>query len=348
MSPLRLIRLAASVWHQRWGALIAAIVTVIAASGGEPSAQGNAQGVNAQPNPYQLVEHFFKFPEGRKVGSTYGIEIDRDGSSIWVFERCGAATCAASNVAPILKFDSSGNVVKNFGAGMFIFPHGIHIDKDGNLWVTDGQGAQGKGQQVLKFSPDGKLLMTLGTAGVAGNGPETFNQPSDVLVAPNGEVFVADGHGGDTNARIVKFSKDGKFIKAWGKKGPGPGEFDTPHALVMDSRGRLFVADRGNSRIQIFDQDGKFLEEWKQFGRPSGLSMNKNDMLYAADSQSDEKTNPGWKRGIRIGSAKDGKVTAFIMDPDPNGSQEGVAVDAQGNVYGSLTGGMALKKYVRK
>jgi sugar lactone lactonase YvrE len=107
------------------------------------------------------------------------------------------------------------------------------------------------------------------------------------------------------------------------------------------------VADRGNSRIQIFDQDGKFLEEWKQFGRPSGIYIDKNDTLYAADSESDEKRNPGWKRGIRIGSAKDGKVEAFILDPDPNGSQEGVAADAKGNVYGSLTGGMALKKYVK-
>jgi sugar lactone lactonase YvrE len=222
------------------------------------------------------------------------------------------------------------------------------VDREGNIWVTDGRGKDGKGQQVFKLGPDGKVLMTLGKAGVASDGPDTFNQPSDVAIAPNGDIFVADGHGGDSNARIVKFSKGGKFIKTWGRKGSAPGEFDTPHNLAFDSQGRLFVADRGNSRIQIFDQDGKFLHEWKQFGRPSGIYIDRNDTLYAADSESDEKRNPGWKRGIRIGSARDGSVTAFILDPDPNGSQEGVVADTKGNVYGSLTGGMALKKYAKK
>ena len=324
---------------------LAAVVAAIALSGG--AAYVRAQAPNSQPNPYLTAENFFRLPEGRKIGSTAGIDIDRDGSSIWVFERCGAATCEGSTLAPLLKFDSSGKVVKSLGAGMFLYPHGIHVDREGNIWVTDGRGNNGKGQQVFKLSPDGKVLMTLGTAGVAGEGPDTFNQPSDIAVATNGDIFVADGHGGNTNARIVKFTKDGKFIKTWGKKGPGPGEFDTPHNLAFDSRGRLFVADRGNSRIQIFDQDGKFLAEWKQFGRPSGIYIDKNDTLYAADSESDETRNPGWKRGIRIGSAKDGQVEAFILDPDPNGSQEGVAADARGNVYGSLTGGMALKRYVK-
>jgi sugar lactone lactonase YvrE len=227
------------------------------------------------------------------------------------------------------------------------------VDPDGNVWVTDGEGPDGKdpnrngkGHQLFKFSPDGKVLMTLGKAGITGDGPDTFNQPSAVVVAPSGDIFVADGHGGNSNARIVKFSKEGKFIKAWGKKGTGPGEFDSPHVLAMDSRGRLFVGDRGNNRIQIFDQDGKFLEEWKQFGRPSGLFIDRNDILYLSDSQSDEKTNPGFPKGIRIGSVKDGKVTAFIPDLDPAPSQEGIVADAKGNMYTSLTGGMALKKYV--
>ena len=213
--------------------------------------------------------------------------------------------------------------------------------------MTDGQGKGAKGHQVVEFGPDGKVLMTLGTAGLAGDGPETFNQPSDVYVAPNGDVFVADGHGGNSNARIVKFSKEGRFIKAWGKKGSGPGEFDAPHSLAMDSIGRLFVADRGNSRIQIFDQGGSLLGEWRQFGRPSGLYIDRNDILYAADTQSDEKTNPGYKRGIRIGSVKDGRVTALVSDPDPDGTGEGVAADADGNVFGALTAKQALKKYVK-
>ena len=308
----------------------------------------------AQQNPYRTIENHFTLPEGRKVGSTAGITIDRDGSSVWVFDRCGGDNCVGSNVAPVLKFDASGKLLKSFGAGMFIRPHGIHMDREGNVWVTDGEGPDGKdarrngkGHQVFKFSPDGTVLMTLGKAGVTGDGPDAFNMPSAVLIAPNGDIFIGDGHGGTSNARVLKFSKDGRFITAWGKRGTGPGDFETPHALAMDSRGRLFVGDRGNNRIQIFDQDGTYLEEWKQFGRPSGVFIDRNDILYVADHTSDQKTNPGFTKGIRIGSARDGKVASVIPDPDPAGTQEGVVADAQGNIYGSLTGGMALKKYAR-
>jgi sugar lactone lactonase YvrE len=191
------------------------------------------------------------------------------------------------------------------------------------------------------------VLMTLGKPGVAGNGHDTFNAPSDVLIAPNGDIFVADGHGGDTNARVVKFAKDGTFIKEWGKKGTGPGEFGLPHGLAMDSAGRLFVADRENNRVQIFDQDGKFLAEWKQFGRPSGVFIDKNDVLYVADSQSSEKTNPGFQQGVRIGSAKDGKVAAFIPETKEVGALEGVAADDRGIVYAGYTGSMNLRRFVR-
>jgi hypothetical protein len=188
---------------------------------------------------------------------------------------------------------------------------------------------------VIKFSPDGKVLMTLGKAGVSGAEPDTFNGPCDVAIAPNGDIFVADGHGGDTKPRVVKFSKDGKYIKEWGKKGSGSGEFDTLHSMAMDSKGRLLIADRGNSRIQIFDQDGRFIAEWKQFGRPSCIYITRNDTLYSVDSQSDEKTNPGVKRRIRIGSAKDGIVKIFIpdMSADPTiALAEGVSADAKGDI----------------
>jgi sugar lactone lactonase YvrE len=226
---------------------------------------------------------------------------------------------------------------------MFVYPHGISVDQDGNVWVTDAGSSDGKGQQVFKFSPTGKVLMTLGKAGIAGDGPDTFNRPSAVAIAPNGDIFVADGHGGDSNARIVKFSKTGKFIKAWGKKGSAPGEFQTPHSLAFDSQGRLFVGDRENNRIQIFDQDGKFLEEWKQFGRPSGVYIDKNDVIYVTDGESNMTWNPGFKRGIRVGSAKEGSVTAFIPDPEPDPDHtdyswaEGVAADGKGNIYSAET-----------
>jgi streptogramin lyase len=308
---------------------------------------------NSQPNPYGTVETWGKLPEGRTWGSTSAVDIAPDGS-IWVAERCGANTCAGSNLAPILRFDSSGKLLKSFGEGLFVFPHGIFVDHEGNVWITDAQGKDGKGHQVFKFSPEGKILLTLGKAGVAGDGPDTFNQPSDVVVARNGDIFVADGHGGNSNARIVKFSKDGKFIKAWGKKGNGPGEFDTPHAIALDSKGRLFVGDRANNRVQIFDQDGKFIAEWKQFGRPSGVFIDKHDVLYVADSESRAENHPGWKRGIRVGSATDGVVTAFIPDtePDPDhkptSAAEGVAADASGAVYGAEVGPKDVKKYLKK
>jgi DNA-binding beta-propeller fold protein YncE len=171
------------------------------------------------------------------------------------------------------------------------------------------------------------------------------------VVAPTGEIFVADGHGGETNARVVKFSSDGKFITSWGKKGTAPSEFDTPHAIALDSTGRLFVGDRSNSRIQIFDQDGKFLTQWKQFGRPSGIFIDAKDTIYVTDSQSDEKVNPGVKQGIRIGSTKDGVVKMFIpaLGPDtkPTSVTEGVSADPAGNVYGAETSSKNLRKYVK-
>ncbi|HLH00135.1 MAG TPA: peptidyl-alpha-hydroxyglycine alpha-amidating lyase family protein [Bryobacteraceae bacterium] len=324
-------------------ALAASAITLAFGASNEP---------NSQPNPYRTIENWAKLPEGRTWGSAAGVAVDSH-DHIWVAERCGANSCAGSDLAPILEFDSSGKLLKSFGAGMFVFPHGIYVDKDNDIWVTDGQGKNGKGQQVFKFSPDGKVLMTLGKAGVAGDGEDTFNQPSAVIVAPNGDIFVADGHGQNSNARIVKFTKDGKFIKAFGKKGSGPGEFNVPHCLAFDSGGRLFACDRGNNRIQIFDQDGNFIDQWSQFSRPSGIFIDKHDMIYVADSESQPSNHPGgWKRGMRIGSVKDGSVMAFIPDPQENpqgtSAAEGVAVDSKGVIYGAEVGPKDLKKYVKK
>jgi sugar lactone lactonase YvrE len=306
---------------------------------------------NSAPQSYKLDEGWAKLPEGRKFGAVFGLSIDRDGKSLWAFDRCETTNfCADSNLNPIFKFDQNGKVVANFGAGIFAAPHGLYVDKDDNVWATDFQAKNGKGHTVTKFSPDGKVLMTLGKAGMAGNNEshDLLNAPSNTLVAPNGDIFVADGHGGDTNARIVKFSADGKFIKAWGTKGTAPGQFDTPHMLAMDSAGRLFVADRVNNRIQIFDQDGQFLDEWKQFGRPSSVYINKDDTIYVSDSQSTDKTNPGFQQGIRIGNVKEKRVTAFIPETNELGALEGVAADAAGNIYGGYTNTKNLRRWSKK
>ncbi len=313
---------------------------------------------NGAPNPYQTIEGWAKLPEGRVWGATSAVYPANDGRHIWIAERCGTNLCAGSDLDPVMLFDPDGNVVKSFGSGMIVWPHGIFVDVDDNVWIADAVGyapvPEGVGHTVMKFSRDGELLMRLGKEGVAGSGKDTFTKPSDVLVAPNGDIFVADGHDAGGNNRIVKFSKDGVYLTEWGTTGSGVGEFQDPHALAMDSEGRLFVGDRGNSRIQIFDQDGNHLETWTQFGRPSGLYIDDNDVLYSADSESNARRNRGWKRGIRIGSAKDGFVTAFIPDPEPDqdnsgtSGAEGVAVDAAGNIYGAEVGPRAVKKYVRR
>jgi sugar lactone lactonase YvrE len=329
---------------------------------------------NDLPNPSQPGVDFGQLPAGRKWGSTASVTTGPDGT-IWVTDRCGntgagGTTCggASAHIDPIFQFDPSGKLLRMFGAGMFVSPHKLTVDKDGNLWMADN-GAH----QVLELSSEGKILLMLGKKGVAGSGPDEFDAPTEVAIAPNGDIFVGDGHtGGGTaigNARIVKFNKDGKFIKTWGKKGMGPGEFDVVHTLAFDSRGRLFVGDRQNNRIQIFDQDGHFIGQWFQFGRPSGIYIDKSsDTMYVADSESrDARTNtgqfalpqtgygynPGARRGIRIGSARDGSVRFFIPDPCPypyaagSSFAEGVTVDRQGNVYGADFL-MDVRKFVKR
>ena len=359
---------------------------------------------NSYPNPFTTVPDYFKMPAGRKWGSTAAVDIDKDGKTVWILDRCGANSCydaaagKMSDLDPVLHFDESGKLIKSFGAGLIVFPHGIAVDPEGNVWVTDGNdnrpgqgrgaapapvattgtaaagatpagGGAGrgpigkaagatKGHQVFKFSPDGKLLLTLGTPGGAAD-PEMFYQPNDVLVAPSGDVFVATVHGAG-GGWIYKFDKSGKFLSKFGRaqggSEPARGELNQPHTLAMDSRGRLFVGSRSCNCVQIFDQSGKFIDQWSQFSRPSGVFVDKDDNLYVADSESGPSNNTthpgGWQRGIRIGSAKDGKVKYFIPDPDllktGTSSAEGVAVDARGVIYGAEVGQMAVKRYVKQ
>ena len=310
---------------------------------------------NDLPQPYRTTRDWGELPAGVRWAAVTAIEPAPDGT-IYVVHRCFENSCAGRPEAPILKYDSRGKLLASWGQGMFVFPHGATVDRDGNLWVTDARGENGIGHQVFKFSPQGKVLMTLGQKGVSGSGPELFDQPTDVLVAPSGDIFVTDSHRNGRNNRVVRFTRDGRFIKEWGTKGSGPGQISEPHTIAMDSRGRLFVGDRENNRIQIFDQDGRYLTEWRQFGRPSGIAITGDDTIYVTDSESGPDTGahelPGIKKGIRIGNAKDGTVTAFIEDmestvPDHSGA-EGVGVDAQGNVYGGVVRRRMLERHVRQ
>jgi len=309
--------------------------------------------VNDRPNPYRRDANWAQLPAGLKWGAVIGAEQAPNGD-IYVVHRCFENSCAGRTEPPIFRFDRSGKAIKSWGGGAFIFPHGFHVDAQGNVWVTDAQGKDGKGHQAFKYSADGAALMTIGAAGVEGDGAQKrLSQPTDVVTAPNGDIFITEGHViGAGVQRVSKWAKDGTFIKAWGKLGSGPGDFNVPHTIALDSRGRLFVGDRHNNRIQIFDQDGKFLDEWTQFGRPSGIAITKDDTIYVADSESWGPDEPGWKKGIRIGSAKDGSVKFFIEDiestTEEHSGAEGVGVDREGNVYGSVVRRMMLEKHTLK
>ena len=327
---------------------------------------GNPISGEGLPNPAPVVtQNWGQLPAGRNWGSTAGIDIDPNDGHIWAYERCGAGTfgggtpinCDTNPVDPIFKFDrNTGEVLANFGGGIMMTPHGIHAAEDGSVWVTDfATNADGtKGQQVHKFSPEGDLLMSLGTAGSAGSGPNQFNQPNDVIVGPDGSIYVSDGHNGQgmtsnqameegraagNTARIIKFSPEGRRIKEWGSIGVRHGEFRTPHAMEFDSQGRLWVADRGNHRLEIFDQDGNYLESRYMYGRISGLFITDDDMVYAIDSESSPTSHVGWRNGVRIGPLNEDRIVGFIQpfERDDRVYQgtagEGIAVDADGNVF---------------
>jgi DNA-binding beta-propeller fold protein YncE len=327
--------------------------------------------VNSGANPYRVIRDWGQLTqEKRPWGGSNGVAVDRDGKSVWATDRCSPGTapgCLGSKANPVHLFDDQGKEVRSFGGGMFVWPHGIHADRDGNVWVTDARapspdelqkfpGEDKKGSVVVKFSPDGKVLMTLGKPGVRGNPPDALTDPNDVVTDPdNGDIYVAESHTNveDPNliGRISVFDRNGKFLRTIGKTGTGPGEFRTPHGIKFDSQGRLIVADRHNHRVQILTKDGKFIAEYKEFSRVSGIAIDKNDTIYAADSESDQRRHPGWLKGIRGGSLKDGKVTIFVpphkTDAPEGAMGEGIAIDAAGNIFTAEATVRGVFKYVK-
>ncbi len=348
---------------------ITATTTLAQPGAVQPAAHAGQQPVNNLPNPYETDRNWGTLPNGRSWGSVSAVNIDVDGIHVWAGDRCGSNSCATSDVDPMVKLDPNGRVVASLGAGQIIWPHGMDVDAEGNVWVADARLANDRelaanpdaanhGSAVLKFSPDGELLLVIGTPGEMGDPPRALTEPNDVLVAPNGRIYIAETHsaqfqnepGPNAKSRITIWEPDGTFVRSFGEWGFEDGQFRAPHSLAMDSQGRLFVADRGNNRIQIFTQDGEHLDTWYQFSRISGLYIDpSNDLLYAIDSESDPNYNPGgWRKGLRVGSARSGEVYYFIpehVSPERSSGMggvgsmgEGVTVDVNGTVYAGEVG----------
>jgi sugar lactone lactonase YvrE len=326
--------------------LVDALQDLVAVYG--PIAHGNDR-----PNPYTRIEPWGEPPPGNngEWAAVTGAEAGPNGV-LYVFHRCHANSCAGRSEPPLVRLDArTGKQLGTFGAGLMAFPHGFHIDFEGNVWTTDtGRGDAPGGHVVRKFSPDGELLMTLGQPGVAGDSAGMFREPTDVVVARDGTLFVTEGHEKNgPHSRLTVLSADGTLIARYGSTGQGHLQLSAPHSIAMDTRERLFIADRDNNRIMIWDRDGNYIDQWTQFGRPSGIYIDHTDTIYVADSESWGPENPGWKKGIRIGSAKTGQVHYFIEDIESrdfaHSGAEGIGVDGFGNVYGGVVRRQMLERH---
>jgi DNA-binding beta-propeller fold protein YncE len=266
-------------------------------------------GQEDKTSEYRPAGDWLQLPRGFKFWLVTTMATDKD-DNLFIFHR---------GKQPIVVFDKAGKFLRSWGDGTVKTAHGLRLDHEGNVWTTD-LGTH----QVIKYNPNGKVLLTLGTRNKAGDTPDRFNKPADVAVSPAGDIYVADGYG---NSRVVKFSRDGKFVKAWGKKGKGPGEFHLVHAIVLDGKGRVYVGDRENNRIQVFDADGRFLEQWRECGAPFGLFLQGEKRMLVADGRGNH---------VRI-LDMNGKLLSRFGPQGTEASQflapHGICADSQGAIY---------------
>jgi DNA-binding beta-propeller fold protein YncE len=300
----------------------------------------NVPGVLDGPDPAQMetapdlgfraVEPGLKMPDDIKMGAPSSVVFDAHGHML-VFNR---------GAHPIMEFDGQGVFVRSFGEGRYVRPHGMRIDADGNIWTTDVNG-----HTVTKLTPNGDVLLTLGTRGQAGGwdeaaGTRLLFEPADVAFAPNGDVFVVQGHGRG-EGRILKFDRTGKFLESWGGNGKAEGQFDQPHSLLV-YQNQLYVADRENRRVQIFDLDGKFIKAWPFKGLPCGLVLGPNHELYLATGFSGQI--------LRLDA--NGKAVAAMGQPGRGFGEFGeahyMAFAPSGDIYVADTINAVMHRYARK
>ncbi len=273
---------------------------------------------------YRPVKGWPQLPDDLPLGAVSAVATDA-ADRVYVFHR---------GKHPILVFDREGRYLRSWGDGQIQTPHGLRIDRAGHVWVTDIGN-----HLVRKFRADGKLLLTLGKKGEPGATPDRFNKPTDVAITPAGDVYVTDGYG---NARVVKFSPEGKFVREWGRKGTGPGEFNLPHAICLDDRGRVYVGDRENDRVQVFDPDGQFLAQWRQTGAPYGLFRTPAGRLFVADGRAH------WVRVLDAHGKVLGRWGARGSAPGQFLVPHGICVDGHGAVYVAEIDGRRVQKFVAR
>jgi DNA-binding beta-propeller fold protein YncE len=284
-----------------------------------------AQSADTEPAPkYQVVPNWPQLPEKSKLGPVAAVATDSAGR-VYVFHR---------GKQPIMLFDKSGKFVRGWGDDLVKMAHGLRVDRDDNVWITDiGH------HLVTKFDRDGKVLLTLGKKDQPGDGTDQFNKPTDVAVAASGDIYISDGYG---NSRVIKFTKDGTFLKEWGKKGTGDGEFNIPHVICLDDKGRVYVGDRENKRVQLFDADGKYLGQWKDTGAPYGLFLSSGSRALVADGKANDVRTLDLQGKLLSRWGEEGSKPGQFRGP------HWICADAQGAVYVAETGAERVQKFIIK